>query len=290
MTIISVYRKGDRMKRIVSIIGVLLIASGLSVYAKTDFTDITETDWFSENVEVLALKGIIGGFPDGTFRAEETMTVDQFIKTMIAALGYELSNGDEYWAEPYINQAIELEIMSESDFKDYTLEISRAEMAKLAVKTIELLEGEQNYQYDPSKSSLIISSISDKDQLFGFDTEKYVSNSYELGIITGYPDGSFKPENGLKRSEACTVIRRVIDASIREPFVETTISNDELAVFEEHGYLPFSSGFDESVISKEILKTEAENFSFDSGLAGGRQTFDREPGFVQRVRVSGRCR
>ncbi|MDF1618844.1 S-layer homology domain-containing protein, partial [Petrocella sp. FN5] len=41
---------------------------------------------------------------------------------------------------------------------------------------------------------------------------------YEGGIITGYPDGTFKPEMTLTRAEGVAVIRRIIDKSARKPY------------------------------------------------------------------------
>ena len=39
---------------------------------------------------------------------------------------------------------------------------------------------------------------------------------YDLGILTGFPDGEFKPNNILTRAEAIAVIRRLIDRSARK--------------------------------------------------------------------------
>ena len=38
---------------------------------------------------------------------------------------------------------------------------------------------------------------------------------YDLGILTGYPDGEFKPDKYLTRAEAVAVIRRIVDPSAR---------------------------------------------------------------------------
>jgi hypothetical protein len=44
----------------------------------------------------------------------------------------------------------------------------------------------------------------------------YVTKCYDLGIITGFPDGEFKPDNILSRAEAVAVIRRFIDPTARK--------------------------------------------------------------------------
>ncbi len=65
------------------------------VYAAT-FTDVTAGKWYYDNVSVLVTEGIINGYGNGTFGPEDKMQADQFIKTMIVALGHKLDNGSPY--------------------------------------------------------------------------------------------------------------------------------------------------------------------------------------------------
>ncbi|PKM50567.1 MAG: hypothetical protein CVV02_10725 [Firmicutes bacterium HGW-Firmicutes-7] len=182
------------------------------------FKDLKESDWFYENVVVLVGKGIIEGYTDGEFKPTIAMTTDQFIKTMVVALGHKLENGREYWAEPYIEKALDLGIVKNGDFTSYNNTITRAEMAMLTVRVVEMLEGVKTYTYVGSEEEKITSTISDYSSASA-SLKPYIIKAYELGTITGYPDGKFKPRDSLKRSEACTVIRRVIDEKMRDRFV-----------------------------------------------------------------------
>ena len=40
---------------------------------------------------------------------------------------------------------------------------------------------------------------------------KFVEAASELGLITGYPDGTFRPEQNITRAEACTIVNRTLD-------------------------------------------------------------------------------
>ena len=44
----------------------------------------------------------------------------------------------------------------------------------------------------------------------------YVSTAYDLGYITGYPDGSFRPNDNITRADICTIVNRVLKASPSE--------------------------------------------------------------------------
>lgn len=109
--------------------------------------DLKATDWFYNDVTFLLGKGVINGFTDNTFRPSEQVKVDAFIKMIVVALGYKLQNGSPYWAQTYIDKAIDLGVMRSDDFDSYTRPITRGEMAKIAANIINALEDPQPYQY-----------------------------------------------------------------------------------------------------------------------------------------------
>lgn len=204
------------MKKILSLtIASLILINLIKVPVEAAvFTDVNDSDWYYGNVIVLVEEGIIGGYGNGKFGPEDTMTADQFIKTMVVALGHQLENGKTYWAQPYIDKALELNIIEANEFDNYKATITRADMAMICEKVLINLEG--NISYD--KTQDIKSTITDLVDISSTHALP-IYHMYEQGIITGYPDGEFKPNNTLKRSEACTVIRRVIDETVRNPFV-----------------------------------------------------------------------
>src|SRR6056297_1862952 len=108
------------MKRYISIIlAVLMITSSFTFAFGTTPEDVLGTD-YEEAVASLTSLGIINGFPDGTYRANEPVTRAQMAKMLIIALGYgEIAEGynssfedaQGHWAESYISLASELEII-----------------------------------------------------------------------------------------------------------------------------------------------------------------------------------
>lgn len=191
------------------------------------FTDVNGTDWYVEHVMVLVSEGIISGYNDNTFKPTKTMQVDEFIKTMVVALGYDPGNNpDGYWAQLYIDKAMELGFVHYSDFAVYNVPINRGDMAMVCERVIEMLEGSKTY----TKEQEVINNLTDYDDVRMSGSESAILHVYELGIITGYPDGSFGAKNQLMRSEASTVIHRIIDESERRPFISNDI--ERLASYE----------------------------------------------------------
>lgn len=176
-------------------------------YTIGKFSDIKETDWFTQTVSKLVGLGVIDGYEDGTFRPQGNIQTDAFIKMTVVALGYDLENGEDYWASAYIEKAKDLELIEEGEFSDYKRQINRGEIARIIVRAID-----ESYSDDIKEYRELISdynSIPD-----GF--KDYVLKAYAKGIITGYPDGTFRAENKATRAEASTMLIRMLDESERK--------------------------------------------------------------------------
>ncbi|ARV59303.1 S-layer protein [Nostocales cyanobacterium HT-58-2] len=82
-------------------------------FAQTNFTDVQSNYWATEFIQQLAQRGVIAGFPDGSFRPEEPVTRAQFAAMIGKAFQkaperqavrfYDVPNG--YWASSAIQDA-----------------------------------------------------------------------------------------------------------------------------------------------------------------------------------------
>ena len=76
--------------------------------------------------------------------------------------------------------------------------ITRAEFAKIIVSATN--------SFDHTATSSF-TDVSSEEWYYN-----YVSSAYKLGYITGYPDGSFHPEDNISRADICTIVNRVLKA------------------------------------------------------------------------------
>ncbi len=182
---------------------ILLLTNG--VYAVT-LTDVQD-HWAKETVGYLVESGIVNGYDDGTFKPEDTIQVDAFIKMVVTSLGHALENGPSYWASTFIDKAKELSLVKDGEFDTYESPINRAEMARMIVRA---LQEEYPDNLDEYKAL-----ITDYDKIAD-PYKEYIVKAYTKGIITGYEDGSFKPEQNATRAEAATMIVRMLDAEQRK--------------------------------------------------------------------------
>lgn len=182
---------------------------------KTGLNDI-ETHWAASTIANLVKQGIVKGFEDGSFKPDDNVDVDAFIKMLVTALGYKLENGSGYWATTFIDKAKELQIVKDGEFDRYDRPINRQEMARMIVRSVN-----ESLTSDTEQLKNVILDFNSITE----DYQEYILKAYGLGIISGYEDGRFKGTDNATRAEAVAMIFRVLTPAKRKvPDFTTSIS------------------------------------------------------------------
>lgn len=251
--------KKRRVILYLSLVLVLLAGFIAASAAEASFSDVKTSDWHYETVTRLVQRGGIKGYPDGSFKPNDSMKKGEFVKLIVGSLGFEEENASgSHWAMNFINKAEDLDILDQSEFRENSLnkEITRNEMAKIAVRTLEYLD-EKTYPDNIDEYESLITDYKNVDS----DYNEYVLKSYVKGIITGYEDGSFKGERSLNRAEAATVAMRLFDKSLRKE-----------AKLEEKPEITPEAGY--NVYGAIILETDGIKMKIIDGL--GRERWSEE--------------
>lgn len=210
--------------------------------AASNFIDTKNDSWYSAYVDNLVELGIINGFPDGTFRPEDTLNADQFIKMTVIALGHDPGNGPIYWASPYIEYAASIGLLEDSEIYDYKEPLSRGEIVCMLSKALDYLH---------ENISIETCGLYD---LYGYTPEKYIAcvlKTYNAGIIEGYPDYTFRYEKYINRAEACAVIHKLVTPINRRERQITSLTP-----------VPVCYSYIEDQITKKINEYEGNNGCF----------------------------
>ncbi|NLK96501.1 MAG: S-layer homology domain-containing protein [Epulopiscium sp.] len=262
-------------KRVAAIL-TFIISLGMMVQvyaAEISFKDVSASDWYAGTVTRLVELGGIGGYPDETFKPGQIMSKAEFIKTLVGSLGLEIEESNtSHWADNYIKKALELGLIEETEKNTFqgdrlNAPITRQEMAKIAVLTAtkvkkEALTGQQVY----------IDQIKDYSKI-STDYKSYVLTAYTNGIIAGYPDNNFKPNNSLTRAEACTVIIRILEPNQRQiPEVKTIVREDVgdvllnkfLALYPNNATAVVDGAVSYHPTNKPKTKQDTRTLAFDS--------------------------
>ncbi|MBP8818927.1 MAG: S-layer homology domain-containing protein [Syntrophomonadaceae bacterium] len=159
--------------------------------------------WAQAQIEKLVVAGAISGYPDSTFKPDQTISRAEFAAVLVKAFKLEAKNGKvfkdtaNHWAKDAIATAAAYGIVSGYDADTFAPDkfITREQMAVMISKAANLtaLEGGKNF--------------SDKEQVSDWARDA-VNKASGHKIISGYPDNSFRPKANASRAEAVTVIAK----------------------------------------------------------------------------------
>ncbi|HQD74889.1 MAG TPA: S-layer homology domain-containing protein, partial [Bacillota bacterium] len=100
--------RAEFAKMIVVMLG-LENAANLMKGQAVSFSDVSATHWASGYINVAEMKGVVNGYPDGTFKPEASITYAEALKMILTAMGY-LEDGFVVlrWPTTWIIQAAEI--------------------------------------------------------------------------------------------------------------------------------------------------------------------------------------
>ncbi|MFA7660070.1 MAG: S-layer homology domain-containing protein [Anaerovoracaceae bacterium] len=188
------------MRRLLSVLlGLSLVLGSFGLAFSAVPADVTDTD-YEEAVSVLMTLGIIDGYPDGTFRPDNTITRAELAKLLITALEMDddairlyasgLSDVSTHWAKGYVGYADKLDIVVGYPDKSF--------------------RPQNPVSYDEAITMIV--------RALGYTSEdvgkawpvNYVEKGTELGILEGISGGS----SGATRGDIAIMLHRAMKLAI----------------------------------------------------------------------------
>lgn len=184
-----------------------------------------------EEVEVnVKWNTIVDVSKSGIYTAEGVITIPSgyiLAKNMTNAVVYTIKVTDSYvgkmvftdvplehWAYEAVGYLSDNMVISgylDGTFKP-NKNITRAEFAKIIVSAMKTVDFEAKAEF---------SDVSEDDWF-----APYVASAFKNGYITGYPDGSFRPNANISRADICAVIYRCIKNTVSENKADTVFADD----------------------------------------------------------------
>lgn len=174
--------------------------------------------WAADAVSRLAGMGIVSGYPDGTFGPDRQVTRAEVTAIMAKLLWLEPGKESELnfkdnaaipaWAKGAVAAAVKEGIIKGYPQPDGSTafeaarQVSRAEMAAMAARVLEKKLG----SITPAELK-----FTDVAAIPGW-AKSSVGTAVAKGIISGYPDGTFKAAKNITRAETAAMVLRLLDA------------------------------------------------------------------------------
>lgn len=189
----------------------VFMAITVNAFATTNFTDLSPEHWAYGYISALADTEIISGYEDGTFRADNKVTRAQWAKILSDAgelntentfLHLSLENSADlsksHWAAAYMVAAKDYMpsyMINDAEYYYPDREATREEVAVSLVK----------FKGYTAADNSALSAFADLNDISA-ESARYIAAAVENGLISGFEDGTFRPNDSLTRAEASTLV------------------------------------------------------------------------------------
>ena len=171
------------------------------------FSDVPFDHRANKHIESLAQKGIINGYSDGTFRPNANITRAQAAIMIVRAVGLEYRGKtssftdvpSSHSAYEFISAAYDAGILSGYSDGTYrpNANITRAQIAIMVTRAFNLSH---------SGKEVSFTDVPD-----GYAPKRFIETLASHGVINGYSDGTFRPNNQTTRAQFSIMIYNALN-------------------------------------------------------------------------------
>jgi len=196
------------MKKRIAIGLIMCLVLQTVVFAASDYADI-QNHWAKPYIEALADRNAVSGTDDGLFHPDGQVTFGQFVAMIAESAREETEPGNGDPDSGYLELALEKGIIDAGDLESAGSVITRLTAVRLCHMTLLNILGEG----DEENASAAARDLIDFNSCH--TCREHLSQLYAKGIVTGRPGNVFDGDAGLTRAEACALVMRMIDPSLR---------------------------------------------------------------------------
>ncbi|MBQ4150930.1 MAG: S-layer homology domain-containing protein [Clostridia bacterium] len=174
------------------------------------FTDVTESHWFYTYVKNAYELSLANGTsqtkfsPDNTFTVAQALTAAANIHTVYNGKSVRAAAQGEAWYVPYVEYCVQSGIITDGQFTDVNANITRGDMAIVFANIL------------PAEEYAAVKTGSNPDVTSDMSCYSAVMMLYQAGIVGGDSGtGNYRPNDSIKRSEACVIFTRIAMQSAR---------------------------------------------------------------------------
>lgn len=182
--------------------------------ATTTYGDVSPSFWAYDAIMRTTEKNWFGGYPDGNFRPNNSITRAEALKVFVCFLGLELEDVTESsfydvdaskWYAPYIEAGKDLfpthtTIQGKRPFNP-DMPVTREDTIYALVKSLGCNVGVK--YVDQS----VLNMFNDQNSISG-DVKAYFAIALSHELVSGYPDGTIRAQAALTRAEFATLLMR----------------------------------------------------------------------------------
>ncbi len=177
--------------------------------SSTDFGDVNEMHWAYSYITTLKKRGIVSGDGNNTFRPEDSISREEFLKILLSALNIQTDTSyvAEFqdvavsdWSYPYIAAGVAAGIVNGVSDTEFGAgqNITREDISVLCDRALRYV----SKQLEENEEAEV---FTDGGQISDY-ARASVTQMQKYGVLKGYEDGSFAPQRNASRAEAAKII------------------------------------------------------------------------------------
>lgn len=206
------------MKKAVSLVLAISLIFSIGAASFAQISDVS-THWAIQEISCLVERGILNGYPDGTFKPDNPMTKVEFYKVINELLGFEETAEVTYldvkatdWYYENVAKALRAGYINPEELLHPNENITRQEAVRILSMVYKLSD-------ESDAANVFLDS-----ELLLKETKGYIGVLLENDLLHGYPDDTFKPTSNITRAEVVKLIYNVLgklnDLPLKEEAIE----------------------------------------------------------------------
>jgi len=215
-----------RMEEIVRKIIFLVVFMAIVFNHSYAYNDINKDFWGYEAINDLTSRGILSGYPDGTFKPSNNITRAEFITVLMKIIepNADFVNSIGYWAEKSISLAKDKNIILENDYSEFNpnKDITRREICLMVYRAFGELDDINIENLNNKKKFLDISEENEEEK-------RITAILSHIGVLAGYPDGSAGLDKFSSRAETCSFINNFMKSRC---MLLSVINDNEFSIYD----------------------------------------------------------
>ena len=214
----------------------------------TRYSDVTPDDWFYDSIMRVSDKNWFKGYPDGSFRPNESITRAEAVKVFDEFLGLDVQPVNStsyydvdaaYWYAPYVEAGKDLlpthtTVQGKNPFNP-DMPITREDTVYALVNALGCMENVKIVDQSVLNMFRDTNSISD-------NVKAHMAVALKEELVSGYEDRTIRAQDPLTRAEFATLLVRGTNhgfhnISAKIESVSINLSGSWLLVDPQSGYL-----------------------------------------------------
>ena len=228
------------MKKIIGLIFILIMLCPMSL-AET-FNDVSGS-WAKEYIEKAVENGLFSGYPDGSFKPEKNISRIEYITVVNKVLSIYTLLPEADYSKVYVYPDVKEVTWAENTYNQFMTRVNLYGSVADNYYGAEEMQKIFGEKFEPYKSitreeAVAIISLFIKDEARVGLEDKFndigsatfpesIKVSNKIGIINGYPDGTFRPFKNITRAEASVILLNFNNVSAYMKDVKRSVPVDK---------------------------------------------------------------